>query len=319
MTEIKEWYELLLESGGSFNIQLSGGEPTMRDDLPEILRMGRLAGFPFFQLNTNGLRLAEDPAYAAELRAAGLDCVFLQFDGLRDVVYQRLRGRALLAKKLRAIESCGAAGLGVVLVPTIVPDVNEGEIGTILQFAEKHVPVVRGVHFQPVSYFGRYPDGPGRRITIPYMLRLFEQQTDGRMKATDFSPGSAENAYCSFHASYLVLPDGGLRAYEKREHSCCGGDAAAARSAVARQWASVPQTTEKDDGDSLSINGFLHYAKEHTIAISGMVFQDAWNLDLDRLKNCYIHVVSPDRRVIPFCAYNLTSADGKPLYREVLS
>ena len=37
-----------------------------------------------------------------------------------------------------------------------------------------------------------------------------------------------------------------------------------------------------------------------------MAFQDAWTLDLDRLRQCHIHVVAPDRRVIPFCAYNLT-------------
>jgi len=51
------------------------------------------------------------------------------------------------------------------------------------------------------------------------------------------------------------------------------------------------------------------------LAVSGMVFQDAWNLDLNRLQECYIHVVSPDRRIIPFCAYNLTSIAGNPLYR----
>ena len=46
-----------------------------------------------------------------------------------------------------------------------------------------------------------------------------------------------------------------------------------------------------------------------------MAFQDAWTLDLDRLRQCHIHVVAPDKRVIPFCAYNLTARDGRPLYR----
>lgn len=55
----------------------------MRDDLPEIVRLGRERGFSFFQLNTNGLRLASEPDYAAALREAGVSCVFLQFDGLR--------------------------------------------------------------------------------------------------------------------------------------------------------------------------------------------------------------------------------------------
>jgi hypothetical protein len=46
-----------------------------------------------------------------------------------------------------------------------------------------------------------------------------------------------------------------------------------------------------------------------------MAFQDAWTLDLERLRQCHIHVAASDRRVIPFCAYNLTSADGRSLYR----
>ena len=46
-----------------------------------------------------------------------------------------------------------------------------------------------------------------------------------------------------------------------------------------------------------------------------MFFQDAWNLDLERLRGCCIHVAAPDGRLIPFCAYNLSAADGTPLYR----
>ena len=65
LSEIGVWYERLLAAGGPFNIQLSGGEPCVRDDLPEIIRLGRSHGFTFFQLNTNGLRLARDAAYLA--------------------------------------------------------------------------------------------------------------------------------------------------------------------------------------------------------------------------------------------------------------
>jgi hypothetical protein len=56
-------------------------------------------------------------------------------------------------------------------------------------------------------------------------------------------------------------------------------------------------------------------ATENYLTISAMAFQDAWNLDLERLKDCCIHAVSPDGRVVPFCAYNLTSRAGKALYR----
>ena len=106
---IAEWYAAARRAGTGSNIQLSGGEPTLRDDLPGIVSMGREAGFGFIQINTNGLRLARDPAFVRGLKAAGLSSVFLQFDGTDDAIYRKLRGRDLLEDKLAAIEACGAS------------------------------------------------------------------------------------------------------------------------------------------------------------------------------------------------------------------
>ena len=78
---VEGWYRRLLDAGGPYNVQLSGGEPCLRDDLPEIVSLGRSLGFGFIQVNTNGLRLARDPDYVQRLRQAGLASVFLQFDG----------------------------------------------------------------------------------------------------------------------------------------------------------------------------------------------------------------------------------------------
>jgi uncharacterized radical SAM superfamily Fe-S cluster-containing enzyme len=157
---ISAWYDRLLELGEErpFNIQLSGGEPTVRDDLDEIIRTGRSKGFDYIQLNTNGRRIALEEGYAQTLAAAGLSTVFLQFDGLSDEVYTALRGEPLLDTKLRAIEACRAAGLPVTLVPTIVKGVNTSEIGDLIRFVIDHTSVVKGIHFQPASFFGRVPD-----------------------------------------------------------------------------------------------------------------------------------------------------------------
>jgi uncharacterized radical SAM superfamily Fe-S cluster-containing enzyme len=58
----------------------------------------------------------------------------------------------------------------------------------------------------------------------------------------------------------------------------------------------------------------LERAKSHTFCVSGMAFQDAWNIDLQRLKRCCIHVVSTERKLIPFCAYYLTGSAGQRLF-----
>jgi uncharacterized radical SAM superfamily Fe-S cluster-containing enzyme len=118
---VAERLSALFAAEGAVNLQLSGGEPTTRSDVPEIIAASRAAGFTFVQLNTNGLRLTAEEGYAERLRDAGLSSVFLQFDGLTDRTYRTLRGRPLLDKKLRAIERCAEAGLAVVLVPTVVP------------------------------------------------------------------------------------------------------------------------------------------------------------------------------------------------------
>lgn len=340
LEELGAQMDHLMKHGGPFNLQLSGGEPTVRDDLPKIIRMGREKGFTFFQLNTNGLRLAEEPGYAEKLKEAGLSCVFLQFDGVSDEVYRALRGRTLWKKKQAAIDACERAGLGVILVPVVTPGVNEDQVGAILSYAMSRMPVVRGVHFQPISYFGRCLEAQGSyRITIPKLLSLMEEQTGGVMQAGHFTGGNATNPYCTFQANYLRKDDGSMqpmlhgtaRAYATSEQ---------AREFVARQWtgpepaktsgccccgaeSEPPETngcccgedTVQMQLDTSSLDEFLRKLHNNTFAVSGMLFQDAGNLDLERLKRCYILETDSRYGMVPFCAYNLTSLKGKTLYR----
>lgn len=323
LADISRQYDMLMEHGGPFNIQLSGGEPTMRDDLPEIIRLGREKGFTFFQLNTNGLRLAREPGYAEILKNAGLNTVFLQFDGITDDVYLALRGQALMKEKETAILNCAAAGLGIVLVPVIVRGINDGQVGALLRFGLEHAPAVRGVHFQPISYFGRCAlDRPEKPVTIPKMLELVEEQTGGVMKAADFSGGGAENPYCSFHASYRRMADGTLKALPRKdeESCCCCTSSDDSREFVANQWSGVETTPKFNiDGEmeeTSVLDAFLAKLRQSTFAVSGMVFQDAYNLDLERLKRCYICEVDEAFGMVPFCAYNLTDTEGRALYRK---
>jgi uncharacterized radical SAM superfamily Fe-S cluster-containing enzyme len=325
---IKMWYRQMLAAGGPFNIQLSGGEPCLRDDLPDIIALGKRMGFTYFQVNTNGLRIASEPAYLKRLKAAGLNVVYLQFDGTDDAIYLTLRGRAILKKKIQAIEACRELKLGVVLVPTIKPGVNDGNIGAIIRFALEHYPTVRSIHLQPVCYFGRYPASPENadRITIPELLRAMETQTDGLVNAADFQPKGSENSYCSFHATYVILPDGSLKPVKPKplNGSCCSKPESAldgllrSKEFVAKNWAIHDEPLIGEGGVSPSLGGwdsFLTRAKTHLFSISGMAFQDAWNLDLELLQDCCINVAAPDGHLIPFCAYNLTDTQGHTLYR----
>jgi hypothetical protein len=98
-----------------------------------------------------------------------------------------------------------------------------------------------------------------------------------------------------------------------------GDDALRARQFVAAHWVTPEQRAPSDEQhsgiDVTSLDAFLA-ARQHSFCISAMAFQDAWNLDLERLRECFIHVVAPDRRIVPFCAYNLTAISGESLYRH---
>ena len=159
LEEIESKYDLLLRLGEErpFNIQLSGGEPTVRDDLPEIIRMAKDKGFEYVQINSNGRRIAEEEDYAQKLRDAGASVIFMQFDGTDDEIYMKLRNEPLFDIKKRAVRNCEKAGLPVTLVPTVVNGVNSDNIGAMMDFLLENINVVKGIHFQPVSFFGRHP------------------------------------------------------------------------------------------------------------------------------------------------------------------
>lgn len=329
LEEIKYQYKSVLKASGKCNIQLSGGEPTVRTNLPEIIKMGKDMEFGLVQVNTNGIRLADED-YVASLAQAGLTSIFLQFDGIDDTVYMKLRNKAILDKKIKAIENCGKHGIGVVLVPTIVPGINDHQIGDIVRFGIEHAPTVRGVHFQPVSYFGRVKEVPKdeQRITLPEVMTALCQQTQGVISMDSLKPPGCENALCSFHGNYSII-DGSLVPITKRTTCCCNSSkesddsarspiefaeegANKAKAFVARNWSAIEsQETPSSDWDRI-----LEGLKQHAFSISAMAFQDVWNVNLERVKDCCIHVVTNDGRLIPFCMYNLTDINGRSLYRK---
>ena len=328
LEEIEAKYDLLLELGEErpFNIQLSGGEPTVRDDLPQIIKMARDKGFEYVQINTNGRRLATEEGYAQSLKEAGASVIFMQFDGTRDEIYEVLRGEPLFEMKKQAIINCGRAGLAVTLVPTIVAGVNDYNLGEMLDFLVANVSVVKGIHFQPVSFFGRYPevqstDFPGR-ITMFGMLRALEHQRS-EFKYEHYCPISTGHTLCCFYSTYIKEPDGSIRCTmtetRKRQGvSCCEPSSVNKldiikkdRDFVLNKWdVSVPERSVsrwdkyKSSKEIINLIDFLDYYRQNSFTVTGMGFMDEMNLDAERVKRCRVQVLSEDNRLIPFCAYN---------------
>lgn len=165
-------------------VQFSGGEPTMREDLFEIIRMAKDLGFKQVQIATNGIKIAASPRYAQELKDTGLNTVYLHFDGISRET------NPFLKKHLQAVENLKRVRLGTVLVPTIIRGRNDHEVGEIIRFAAGNVSVIRGVNFQPVAFTGAASDEDVKklRITIPELLEKIEAQMAGILRKDDFYP-----------------------------------------------------------------------------------------------------------------------------------
>ena len=313
LEQVKGWIDDIVRKTGGTLLQLSGGEPTLRDDLPQLVAHAKEAGCPYVQVNTNGMRLAQEPEYLQALAEAGLDIVFLQFDGLTEEVYRTLRGRELLELKKETIRACGEAKIGVTLVPTLVPGVNTDQIGDIIRFAMANTPAVRGVHFQPVSYFGRVPVLPKNeeRYTMGQLLDGIVCQTGGLIPRESLVPSACDHPLCGLHGDYIALPWGRVyplsRRGERPDSCCCQADPVKQnRDYIGSRWSrSRENCCCEPEGDLHSLDGFLQWKQSHGFTITSMNFQDAGNLDLERLRQCSLHVYR-ESRLVPFCAAYLT-------------
>jgi len=214
-------------------LQLSGGEPTLHPEFTEILDYAVAQPIDIVMINTNGIRLANDKELLDRLAACKHRLeVYFQFDGFDDSIYEKLRGERLLDIKLRALENLGRHGIRTILVTTLQTDVNEDQVGRIVEFGLAR-PWITGVSLQPATYSGRYvlPEELERRVTFPDVIRAVVTQTGqsvlggaGRepvFRADDFMPLPCAHPNCHSLA-YAYRHNGQatslLRFIKAREH-----------------------------------------------------------------------------------------------------
>lgn len=302
-------------------VQLSGGEPTLHPEFFAILDAARARPIRHVMLNTNGVRLATDPDFAARLAAyrKGFE-VYLQFDSLREAPLRRLRDADLRSVRQKALEACERHGLHTTLVVTVMQGVNDDELGEIIEHALGWS-CVRGVTLQPVQHAGRTEgfDPATDRLTLTEVRRRVLEQSP-RFAPDDIVPVPCHpDALAMAYGMRLgegfvpltrlvpreVLLDGprSTIAFEKepgvQEHVL----------KLISLDASPEQQAERLR-DLLCclprVEGTPELGYDNIFRLLIIQFMDAWSFDLRSVKKSCVQFVHPDDgRLIPFDTYNL--------------
>ncbi|MCY4067629.1 MAG: GTP 3',8-cyclase MoaA [Acidimicrobiaceae bacterium] len=149
--EITRTARIMVERYGVTGIRLTGGEPTVRANLPELVGMLSALGADL-ALTTNGVTL---PLLAETLRAAGLNRVNVSCDSLRQDRFADLTRRDDLTRVLEGIDAAVAAGFDPVKVNCVVMrGVNDDEVADFVEFGRSKGVEVRFIEFMPLDADG---------------------------------------------------------------------------------------------------------------------------------------------------------------------
>ncbi len=180
LNEIKVRIHNLLDVAGPIPLQISGGEPTLHPDLPEVIRYAKKMGFVNIELITNGIKISQDPNYLSSLVECGLSAVYLQFDGLTRETYLQIRGKDMSEIRSRSIAAIRKAEICCTLAVAVVRGVNDHELGDIVNFAIENVDTVRAINFQSAARFtGRFDiQDHDKGYGLTELTQLIEKQSN---------------------------------------------------------------------------------------------------------------------------------------------
>jgi cyclic pyranopterin phosphate synthase len=136
---------------GVTGIRLTGGEPTVRADLPVLVRMlNDLAPDLDLSLTTNGLKLT---AMAEELRAAGLKRVNVSLDTLDPKRFHQIARRDRFHEVIAGLEAARRAGLSPIKVNAVLmKDFNEDEVVPLAGWARENGYELRFIEWMPLDF-----------------------------------------------------------------------------------------------------------------------------------------------------------------------
>ena len=321
-------------------LNFSGGEPLVHPDLldlvdealrrPEIVRVS---------ISTNGLALLARPELVDRLQQRNV-VVSLQFDGFRDEAYQTLRGRPLLAEKLRVLDLLGRSGISTSLTMTVAGGVNDDQFSAVLDyfFSQPHLV---SLMIQPLAFVGRGRalQGQAKRLTIPEVVRSLAAAGRAEIRAEDFQPLPCSHPLCFSLAFYLVLDGGGLVSLSRLLEASRWLDTLANRTIFGLDeeehermkdmiydlWSGPAATAPDSEAVMKTLRGLLDEmtaerfdrrrvflsTERRVKSIFIHAFQDAETFDLARVRRCCNGYPQPDGSLLPACVRNVLTVEKK--------
>ena len=299
-------------------LQISGGEPTLHNNVIEVIKMAKDKKIKYVMLNTNGIRIAEDESFVKELAQfkGGFE-IYLQFDGVSSKTTLDHRHKDLNITKIKAIENLIKYKIPVTLVVS-VSESNQNEIGEIIKFAID-TPYIRGINFQPIAYYGDHTR-PHNRMTLTGVLDAIENQTNKLILKDDFIPlpCNVERIAVTYMLktkdgfipalrytdvkSYLPIIDNTLN-FNMEEilnsnrqgiWGCsCFDDIKMLQKWVPKNFLLKPKEEK------------LKFVDENTFRMTISSFVDQYNFDMKSVQKECVHIITKDLKRIPFSMYNM--------------
>jgi uncharacterized radical SAM superfamily Fe-S cluster-containing enzyme len=305
-------------------VQISGGEPTLHPDFFAVLDMAKARPIRHLMINTNGIRIAKEEAFAERLAEymPGFE-VYLQFDSFEQEALLSLRGADLRQVREQALERLNKFGISTTLVITLKKGLNDGEIGRIIDYALKQ-PCVRGVTLQPIQAAGRLEayDPASDRLTLTEVRRNILEQTKvfqpEDIIPVPCHPDSLAMAY-ALKIDDKVIPLTSLIDPQVLINGSRNTIMYEQDDALHAHIFKLFATNHSPQSGAASLRDLLcclpqaaapeGLGYENIFRIIIMQFIDAYSFDVRSVKKTCVHIVHPDGRLIPFDTYNLFYRD----------
>jgi uncharacterized radical SAM superfamily Fe-S cluster-containing enzyme len=333
VAEVEKMLDIIVANEGTPDVvQISGGEPTVHPDFFTILDIAKRKPIRHLMVNTNGIRIAKDEEFTKRLASYMPDFeIYLQFDSFKPSALRQLRGEDLGDTRRKALDHLNKSNLSTTLVVTLQKNLNDDEIGEIIEFAVKQN-CVRGVTFQPVQVAGRNEnfDAATDRITMTDVRNKILEQT------RIFQPNDLVPVPCNPDAlvmGYALKVAGNvfpMTRYIDPAHLLNNGR----NTIVYEQDAALHSHLLKIFSTGISVDRVEEDFKQLLCCLPGihapgltyenlfriiiMRFIDAYDFDVRAIKKSCVHIVHKDGRIIPFETMNLFYRDEKENYVKQL-